>query len=1210
MANTTDNSELARAREWLDMARPKWRLQTMQHRSRYNPRTGEYRQLPTRIRRFLNGTPVGMKSLVLELLKESAPYRTPVFDCETDEDLLYRPTNTFIRKDGPEHATNGTDPTYTIIQDLLLDDGREDSFGFADESSCAQAGSTEYHWDEPSVMDCPDGGQGVSYQITDISRDRDTDLFSYRVRRVQALTVHVPPQVTECDARKHVTVETWDNVYGTPGAYRWDSARNGGAQISVPAPCAHADGTSVKVDVYRNPDCTYRLTVQTVVAKTDPAAQFSAYQDQYKTSFGERVANAFVPLPKAGTESSGGITIRYVSERNEDGTWNNSTETETECPVQMSTVEHRVTPRGTRTDRTDTNQATPANGISTEYGSWKYTKTPGGLYNNEYVEFVRGTAGRLGVVCADTAFVKTHETRSGAASLPAPGAHVPPASGGRVTTWTYDMDDDGGITRRERTEQEHPVTYAVRRRTWGWLGTTSGFQHRSVSRELANALYNAEAAGKSVEVKLTNGGMYDVDVQTFVRVSGQRLGFECDRTIFQHSHEDVSSADSIGVEAASAGNGHTYRKSYAVDTATGAITKRERDVTELHVPESRRSVRVTARGTVVRTSAANAPSAVADATGNGEESEWEKTPGGRYNNTTTTTTPRQGPGGASCEKDAFLHSDGETTTGKNAPTGHVDGGSGGKYSERTSRLGDDGLWETTTVEHNETTNVESEVHKTVGARGMRTTTVTRGLAGGAGQEPSARTEDMGREYRRVLSRGGLWTVEDTRTEPIADLVMLKDESVDGFLRSAATGTTKRQAVNTRLDDVQEYSGRYGSRRQQLGDDGLWLATETENEEKARKKQLVETRVTKYGLVTRTTDVNQTSGAEDRLTWSVANIGRETREELTRGLRVNVTTVKVDTADTNDAEIGAACEKTAFLHTHSVSKIQRAKSGDRHVDDPAGGKYSEEAWTLTDLGTWEQRTVDRQEKTIEDDKVQEYQDAFGTTTVEASFSLESAPGREFEDGKKIVSVEAQRTNGNRFNVHKKTETPQDMDSGWLHMERSTDKGLAVYYDFIIFRNKSIESVRDEIRHAEGITYRGWAGSFASHPSASLSPNKFGLWDGTITVTTTFTPKAWAAGGTTADDCWEIPVTIKSVSFFPHSGGKMMKIVSSETHKRGGGVGKDRLKSILSEGVLKGSQFAFNPGGETFSYDIITSVTTTGQLVDGPSGTGEKILGMVK
>lgn len=1065
-----DISELDRAKAWLDMAQAKWRLQTMQHRSRYNPKTGEYRQLPTRIRRFLNGTPVGMKTAVLAILKESAPYRSPVFDCETDEGLVYNPTNTFIRKDGVEHTTGGKDPTYTIIQDLLLDDGNRDAFMFGDESSCAQVGETEYRWDEPAVEDCPDGGQGVSYQVTDISRDRETDLFSYRIRKVQALTVHVAPHVTSCDNRARVVTEVWDNVYGEPGAWRQDPLRGGSAAISVPGPCSQPDGTTVKVDVYRNPDCTYRLTVQTTHAKTDDGvdgsgAQYSVYKDRYKTTDSFKVLNAAVPLPRQGEDYSNGLMTRYTSDRNEDGTWNNSTETEQERQVPSSTTETRITPRGKHVSRTDTNMPSPATGIGTQYGYWKTTKTPGGLYTNEYSEFKKTQNSGLGLTCGDTAFMHTHETQASADSVPGL-AHVPVANNGLTTTWTYDTDADGFVVRRERKDQEHTVQYAVRRKTFGFLGTTSGYTHRSVAKAVADSLLGSQLAGTSVEARLTNGKMYDVEVQTFLRLAGQTLGFDCSKTIYQHAHETTTSAAAVGSEAANAGGGHTYRKSYSVDTATGAITCREQDTTEIAVQSSRRSVRVTARGKETRVTSSNVPSAPEDPSLAGETVEWEKTPGGRFNVTLTSTEPAQGPVGKGCAHDEFLHTDETTQTSASAADEHVAAPGGGFYRQR---------------------------------------------------------------------------------------------------------------------------------RQQLGDDGLWTVSDTVNAEQTVPSQRVEERVTRTGLVRRVTDM-QTSSRGAALSASTANIGREHISEVTRGGLYNVTNVTVTPLD---GKIGESCEKTAFLHSHSTDELAGSLSMS-HVDDAGDGHYGEESWSLTDGGAWERRETARTELQPSL-SIRQYQDAFGETTVTEEFAHASengSEGKQFVAETEIRSVEATLTNGRMHNVRTTTETPEEVDSGWLHMERSTSTGLAAYHDFIVFRNATLSQVGSWLDHAKGIRYSGTNGSFSSHPNASIAPNRFRLWDGTISVTTTFTPKAWASGGSGTSDNWDETVVVKSVNFVPLSQSKLLKVVTEETHRKGGGVGKDRLRAMLSAGIIKGSQFAFHPGGQTYSYDLITRVTSKGTVIDMP------------
>lgn len=947
MSAEEDLSLEAKAREWLDMAQTKWRLQTMQHRSRFNPKTGEYRQLPTRVRRFLNGTPVSMKARVLSILKESAPYSCPVFDLETGG-MIYVPTNTFIRKDGPELTSGGADATYTIVQDLKLLDEAGDTFGMRDESSCAQVGETEYHWDEPDVMDCPDGSQGVSYQVANVSRDRDTDLFSYVVRKVQALTVHVPPVVSACTERSRATVETWDNVYGEPGAFRWDPVRGRSSSLDVPEACDRSDGTLVRVSVNRNPDCTYRVVVERVEAVTGVGMHYSQH-DRYKSEIGERTLNAFAPLQKQGIEYDHGLVTRYQSERNEDGTWTNDVSKTLERPVKESTIEERRTPRGTTRTRVDTNVLTPATGFSTEFGSWKSVKTPGGLYTNEYVEHVRRVVDDLGLVCTDTAFLKTHESQGTADSVPS-SAHVPAARGGLVTTWSYDTDAEGLVTKRVRTEQEHTVENAVRRRTWGWLGDTSGYTHRSVSSSVASSLIASGGAGTSVEVRMTNGGLFDVEVQTFLRVAGRRLGIECQKTVYQHVHETAESASEIDEDELDAGDGKTYRKSYLVDTTTGAITKRETVTTELEVPESRRTVRVTSKGTIVRTVRSNSSSKPADASRPGQTTEFDVTPGGRYNVTVEEATPSKEQTQESCSKDAFHHT------------------------------------------HVKTKGVDSN----------------------------------------TLNNG----------------------------------------------DVPE-------------------------------------------------------------------------------------------------------------------------AGD--------GVYVEKDLVLNELGVWEERETTHTELT-QQTKTVNYEDAFGKRTVSLYTNDEDkSDDKYFDAGTLIKSVEQEMTRGKKYSARVTEEMPTAVDSGWLNFQKSTDKGLAVYYDFIVFRNAKKTQVQSWIDHIKNIQYSGGIGSYANHPSISISPNRFKLWDGSIALTTTFTPKTWASGGNTSDDNWEVPedILIRSVNFVPISQSKLLKIVTTETHKRGGGVGKDKLSAILSGEMIKGSQFSYHPSGQSFSYDIITKVETKAKVIDLKSGADNTI-----
>lgn len=1186
---------IARAKEWLEAASSKWRLQTLQYRSRYDLKTGTYKKLPTRVRRFLNGTPSGMKAAVLAVLKDSAPYKSPVFDLERDG-LEYLPTNTFIRKDGMEHSTNGKDATYTIIQDLRLADGVLDRFQFADESSCASVGESEYRWDEPDVEPCPDGSQGVSYQVSNVSRDRETDLFSYQVRKVQALTQHQSPVVTQCDSAKRVTVEAWNNVYGEPGAFRFDPVKGGSAPVDLPGPCSQPDGTSVQVNVSENADCTYRVEVVKTEART-LEGQFSIYRDQYKVQETERTANAFAPLGRTGVEYSNGVTKRFTSEPNADGTWNNSVETETERAVRSSSVEVRVMPRHTVRTRIDTNVPEAADAVpGGGYGSYKSTKTQGGLFVNEYVQYLRTHLGDLGLVCTDTAFLKTHETQETADSVPA-GSHVPVAANGLVTTWNYDTDAEGVVVKRVRTESEHEVRDAVRRRTWGYLGTTSGYTHRSVAKSVMESLMASQEKGTSVEARMTNGALWDVEVQTFLRITGQSLGLDCQKTVYQHVHEVAVSAASMGGEASEAGGGRTYRRSFRLDTATGAITRTDTTTTELEVPESRRVVRVTARGKTVRTTKSNTPSKPSDASKPGETTEFEVTPGGRYNVTTEKTVPKAGDMAKECSSDVFQETDATVQTQASASPDHVPAAGGGTYRERVQRLGDDGLWEVKDTEVVERPDVDDGVDVSVTARGKRKTVKTRQKASKP-SEPGV--NDAGKSLRTQRTRGGLWNVEETTVEPRAG-ANGKDCSKDLFQHTSGTTELKKDAAGDHVEETSDMSGVYRERRQRLGDDGLWEVVDVEHQEKAVTRQREEVRVTRAGKIKRTTDLQVTiEGTEPQA--RVADIGKERVVEKTRGGRRNVTKVEVEPLTEQTEE---RCEIDAFLHTDVKVRGVRQK-GQAHAEAAGGGRYHEVSYRMNELGVWEETKADHEE-TAQAWTERDYQDAFGSTKVfEDMANASQAGGRggaAFDVENLIRHVEAQMTKGLKYNVRTVEERPRAVSSGHLSFERSEDKGPVTYYDFIVFRNQKIGFVRGEISWIQKrVSHQNWNGSFSFQPHISISPNKFGLWDGSIALTTVFTPKAWAAGGSKEEDNLdENEYTVKDVQVSPMNsatsttGLYLLKATTTETHLRGGGVGKDKLHDKLSRTMIRGSQFSYHPSGQSFQYDIITSKTVTYQIV---------------
>lgn len=786
MDNELDKN--ARAAEWLKMTEGKWRLQTLQHRGRYNVKTGEYKNLPTRLRRFLNGTPVSVIGRTLEMLKAAAPYRSPVYNWEYDEGLEYRPTTTLIRKDGPETTTNGKDSTYTIIQDLRLTDEDGETFDVDEGSSCSNVSKSTYHWDETDVESCPTGGQGVSYRIQNVNRDHETDLFSYTVVKTVAITQHMPEHTVQCSDRRKVTVETYDNVYGSEGSYRYDGEVNAGEPIVLPQACEQPGGTSVEVSVQENSDCTFKVQIQRTYAYTDGRA-FSIYKDQYKIQSSESVVNSPIPLPRTGVEYSGGVTTKYSSEKNEDGTWNNTTDVETERPVPSSTVEMRVTPRYSTVTTVDTNQPAPVTGIpGGGYGSFKSTKTNGGLFTNEYTTFARNVIDQLGKACEDTAFLHSHEKAGTAAEFDE--GHVPPAANGLVTSWNFSTDEStGAINRTVRTRQEHTVERATVSRSKTLYGTSSSYGSRSVPLSTANGLIAAVSRpGDTATIRMTDGRMWDVEVSSFTKAYGAKLSLECGKTFFRHDHTLATTVQEIGAEATDAGDGYTYRRSYSTDPQHGTVTMHESYSKELNRPSSGGTTRITSRAVTTSVTNTQVPSRT-KVTGVGQAVEWRRTDGGLYTETVTSTEARPGRISEECSKTQFQHQHGSTTVSKDRTldSGHVQEASGGLMVQKSERLDDDGLWTLTEGTTRELPVMQSTIEKRMTPRGLVTTIVNTQIPGRTMEFPQNKWEDVGMSLQVTKTPGKL--VNETFTSLTPYTSSRSEDCTDDLFKHQHTSTS-------------------------------------------------------------------------------------------------------------------------------------------------------------------------------------------------------------------------------------------------------------------------------------------------------------------------------------------------------------------------------------------------------------------------------------
>lgn len=589
-----DVNIMERAKEYVSEIR--WRLEVMQYRSRYNIVTGVYKKLPTRIRRFANGIPTDIVSYVLEELNKIREFTGLTFNGEEVEGT-YRTTVSQVKKD--DSLKTGGDATYTIIQDLLLA-GEPDTYEIGDSSACSGVTTSEYYWDEATVKECPAGGQGVTYRIKDVQRDSSTDLFSYCVQKVEAVTQHMPETVTECSDDSQVTTELWDNVYGEPGDWHWDSVVHDGSSISVPKPCSAEQGTVIKIDYDENDDCTFKVRVTRTTSKVsgtlDKGCEFLRVRDQYQKQDMDAVRNASTSLSYNGVEYSGGKITKYESKENDDGTWDNRVTVTTERAVDKSTVQRTVGPRFTVVNWTDSNVSYAAENLPSaySYGYYKCTKTPGGLYTNEYAGYLPNLE-RYGYSCEDTAYLHTHMSEESVkdSEFPAENTHVVEAHDGIVNSTTYQKDDTTGIvSKRTQVREEHTVENAKRTVTNTLLGRTVEYTHRSWASPLGEPVAGSGVIA-TAEYVITDGRHYDVTWREFERApAGVSLSVSCSKTVFDHEDMTDTTADHVGACVDDADAGVHRRSIFTVDPQTGSI--RQQEVVHTELPFDFASVQKTA----------------------------------------------------------------------------------------------------------------------------------------------------------------------------------------------------------------------------------------------------------------------------------------------------------------------------------------------------------------------------------------------------------------------------------------------------------------------------------------------------------------------------------------------------------------------------------------------------------------------------------------
>lgn len=689
-----------------------WRLETLQHRTRYNLKTGELKRLPTRLRRFSNGIPQDNVAGVLAVLDSTVPYRGVVYNGEDDEDLEYRPTTTLIKKD--QSLTTGADATYTIIQDLLLVSD-PDFYASADSSSCSQVSETEWYWDEADVADCPDGEQGVTYQVVNVSRSQENDLFSYAIRKTVAVTQHMPETVVSCDRLSHTTVETWDNVYGEPDAFRWDSVRNGGEAIDIPADdpathvCPGTVGVAVKVSVQENPDCTFKVQIERTKAKAMDWAEYMRTWDQYQKQSMDLHRNEASPYNKGKNfiKYGGGRIEKYETTENPDGTYNNRVSVTEEQTVPESTVAFRVTPYGTIKEWTDTNMVDPADTLPAgyDYGHYEFTKTPGGLFTNKYSGFIYERRS-LGAGCKQTLYQHDHSSEQTLAEMPKNyrDIHVPAAHDGIITEYRVRRDSNGAIIQTDAVTEELTVPESTVQVT---ITPRYVATHRIDTNMPAPATGLLDGKFGSFKSTQTPGHLYTNEYDSYALVQFD-FGKTRMRDAFRELHIDedtVSDLSDIPQHVEDAAGGVIHQVQARVED-NGTVVRTEQTTREIEEQMADMEVRRTPKAVIRTRTDQNVlgkdPSAITDPEVPGRAEKRTLNPGRTANVTTTEVTPIEGARtDMSCQVTALehAHTTDEVVDGL-GPEKHEQAG-GGRYNVTRRQVDDNGITTETTTETKE-----------------------------------------------------------------------------------------------------------------------------------------------------------------------------------------------------------------------------------------------------------------------------------------------------------------------------------------------------------------------------------------------------------------------------------------------------------------------------------------------------------------------------
>ena len=548
------------------------------------------------IRVFAKGCPRGCLREVLQALAAQSPVTDPVIDGSVEPGSWHHKAAWWGR-DG--QTSRAGDATLTLIREFS--DGpssRTDTV----EDGCGSTTSIRYEFDVAEIETLPSPTpQGHVVRISGVSRDPETQLFSYYVTDTESKTKTLG-ELLEADDRFYNTYgQDWTGLRGSVGAL---TDENGDA-VTVPVPSAAA-GTTIEVGYQRDPsDCTLSAKVRKRVADRDVTAATVKSKTVFDITEQTDVSAASAPLA-APPEPAGGVTYRHANKFRADGLTDTEVTRGEEREVKDADVAESVTAfqeqtRSAHKSLTDAEAAalpepSAAAGLIV---SVQKAKTAGARTDATVTETQEKEVENADVAESDTVFQS--QTRRAHKSLTPEKVEALPAAAaaaGKVVSVQKSVTAGARTDATVTETQEKTVAGARTSKT----GTVFESEVSTLDRgqEAAPEPSAADGVITSVSSEKSEGGL--LEVQTGVktekryinaRVSEAETAFEETK---QATHLNLPAAEADALPGSRAENGLLRQVSKDV-TPGGRVTATVKKSQEISVPAASTTLVRSARGT-------------------------------------------------------------------------------------------------------------------------------------------------------------------------------------------------------------------------------------------------------------------------------------------------------------------------------------------------------------------------------------------------------------------------------------------------------------------------------------------------------------------------------------------------------------------------------------------------------------------------------------